>query len=476
MAENPAVKVMVIHRITKELFTKSDISSHSKLYGLVPCGLGTVWQESLTSYLNRLAWRHHVPPRHLVAQEIVPYLSTGYTRNQLGSFSRESALSINGNDTVAREWATILERLTMRSDLHLLTLLWWVGDLQTSRFFRIQPAWCPLCYEEWKNGNRPIYDPFMWALQVVTICRKHRRRLENHCPHCQKRQPFIKFSAQPGHCTHCNTWLGTEGSTELAEQISQEQIEWQEWVICVLEELHNGSISSGVLSWEPFFGNLAACFETRGEQSRLAEITGLARGPFACWLNRSQTPTLQSILEFCYVCNVTPSQVMMGNLTPLKQVIIEGKPHRTPRARRPFRPVDREHCLGRIQAILDGHEEPLGYVQLAEQLGYSGHSLLYHFPQECALLTKQVKELRRQQKEQRIARVQEEVRQATLAIHLQGVYPSLNKVADLLSDPNLLFMPEARSTWRTLCRELGWERHSKANLRKTYLSQAQNFG
>jgi hypothetical protein len=31
------------------------MSPRSRLYGLVPCGLGTVWTESLTSYLNRLA-------------------------------------------------------------------------------------------------------------------------------------------------------------------------------------------------------------------------------------------------------------------------------------------------------------------------------------------------------------------------------------------------------------------------------------
>ena len=48
----------------------NEIPSRSRLYGLVPCGLGTMFQESLTSYLNRLGWRHHVSPRDLVAQEL----------------------------------------------------------------------------------------------------------------------------------------------------------------------------------------------------------------------------------------------------------------------------------------------------------------------------------------------------------------------------------------------------------------------
>ena len=133
-------------------------------------------------------------------------------------------------------------------------------------------------------------------------------------------------------------------------------------------------------------------------------------------------------------------------------------PCKPPRARRPIRPLDREYCLERIQAILDGREEPLGYVQLAQQLGHSGQVLLYHFPQECALLSQHIKVHRRQRKEQRVAQVQQEVRQAMLALHAQGIYPSQNKVADLLSDPNLLFQPEAKATWRALCQELGWDR------------------
>jgi hypothetical protein len=187
-------------------------------------------------------------------------------------------------------------------------------------------------------------------------------------------------------------------------------------------------------------------------------MVGVVREQLIGWLHRSQTPIPESILELCYVCNVTPLQVLTGDLAPLKQAIQEGKSCRSPRARRPFHPIDREQCQERIQAILDGREEPLGYVQLARKLGYSGGALLHHFPQECARLSQLIKAHRQQRKEQRLARMQEEVRQATLALHAQGIYPSQNKVADLLSNPNLLFQPEAKAIWRTLCQELGWDR------------------
>lgn len=453
--EMAPVKVIFMCPATEELSQGNILPARSKLYGPPPCEVETLWTESLTSYLNRLADLHHVSPRHLAAQEIVPSLSQRYSRNQLSIFSWSTAMSINGNGPLAQEWANILEGLTSRSDLHSLTLQWWVGDLPPQKLLREKPAWCPACYAEWKEQNMPIYEPLLWIIPSVTICMKHLCKLEEYCPGCGKRQPFIRFQTALDRCLRCKTWLGSSPSASVAPDADATQ--WQKWVIQALEELRSAKMSDTLPSWEQFFTNVSKSCRGRGEQSRLAELTGLARGQLAVWLRRSHTPTLQSILEFCYVCNMTPLQVLLGDLAPLKQVIAQGNPYRLPRSRRLYRSLDRERCMERIQAILNGQEEPLGYVQLAQQLGYDGSILLYHFPQECGLLSQQIKAHRRQLKEQRLARVQEEVRQATLAIHGQGIYPSQNKVADLLSDPNLLFQPEAKATWRILCRELGWE-------------------
>ncbi len=455
MIENLAASVTITRLQTEELFTRHGVPPRSKLYGLVPCGLGTVWSESLTSYLNRLAWHHHVPPQHRVAQEIVPHLSHGYWRHQLSVLSWSSAMSVNGNGPLAREWASILEDLTRRSDLHFLTFRWWVGDLFPHTLLRKNPAWCPAWYAEWKEKALPIYEPLLWGCQPVTMCVKHCRKLESPCPRCERRQSFIRLQAALDQCTRCNAWLGT--SAQALEEPGPEVIEWQRWVIEVLEELRSAVVTSGIPPWEQFFTNLSTSGFARGEHSRLAELAGLARGQLATWLRRSHTPTLERILEFCSVCNVTPLPVLRGDLALLKRIIQEGKPSRPPRSRRLYRPVDRQRCLERIQAILDGREEPLGYGSLAQQLGCTQHTLLYHFPQECALLSHQIKEYRRQQAEQRVARIREEIRQAVLALHAQGIYPSHRKVIDLLANPKLLRHPEARATRRVLCRELGWD-------------------
>jgi transcriptional regulator with XRE-family HTH domain len=456
MIEKPEIPATIIHHIPE--VTRDELPSRSKLYGLVPCGLETVWQESLTSYLNRLGWYHHVPPQHLVAEVVVPRLCRSYSRSQLATFSQSSAMSVNGNGPLAQEWASILEGLTRRSELHFLTLRWWVGDLLPPKLLHEKPAWCPACYAEWREAALPVYEPLLWGCQPVTLCVKHHRKLESHCPRCQRKQPVIRLQASPDRCARCNAWLGSEAKAEPAP----EGIEWQRWVIQVLEELHCAVVSSGLPPWEHFFTNLSTSGFARGEQARLAELAGLARGQLATWLRRSHTPTVGSILELCYVCNVTPLQVLLGDLAPLRQVIAEGKPHRPPRSRRLYRPLDRERCLERIQAILDGREEPIGYGTLARQLGCAQHTLLYHFPQECALLSQQIKEYRRQRKEQRAAHIEEEIQQTVLALHAQGVYPSHRKVIKRIAHPTLMRAPKARAFRLALCRDLGWNWRNKA--------------
>ncbi len=452
MTERPKVFVTITQQILEGQFTGNEIPSRSKLYGLVPRELGTVWQESLTSYLNRLAWRHHVLPQHFVAEMIVPSLCRNYSRFQIADFCRKEAMSVNGNGPLAQEWASILENLTRRFDLRFLTLRWWVGDLLPRKLLRDKPAWCPVCYAEWREAARPAYEPLLWECHPVTVCLKHHRKLESHCPSCLKQQPVIRFQTPVDQCARCNAWLGSEAKAGP----EPEGIEWQRWVIQVLEELHVATASSCIPSWEHFFTNLSASCEARGEQSRLAELAGLARGQLATWLRRSHTPTLGSILELCYACNVTPLQILLGDLAPLKQVIAEGKPRRPPRARREHRAFDREHCLERIRSILDGREEPLGYVQLAQQLGHNGSTLRYHFPQECAELSKQITEYRRQRAEQRVESIREEVRQTVLALHAQGVYPSYRQVVEQIPHPTLMRHPETRAFRLALCRDLGW--------------------
>ena len=442
-----------------QVHSAMQIPPRSRLYCLPPLGVGTLWAESLTSYINRLAWTYRVSPRVLVAQEVIPQLSPEQRPStQLATFCRSIATGLNGTGDQAVEWSTALEGLTLRSDLHLLALRSWVGDLTSRGHLRKKPVWCPVCYSEWRERKEPLYQPLLWMLQLVMICPRHQVLLLDRCSHCQKHQSILTLKTVPGHCTQCSTWLGKP----LGVVVEQETIHWQQWVIHALEELHREYVNTGVLPWGQFFANLATCLEEWGNCSKLADLTGFSRDVFYLWVGRknrpySHNPTLETIFEFCYSCNVTPLQVLRSADTLLQVVRGETQPQQ----RRPNRftrsRVDRERCLELIQRVLNGQEEPLGPYQVARRLGCDTGQLKYHFPQECQLLTQQAQEYRKQRREKREALVCEEIRQAVISLHEQGLLPTHRQVRTLLSDPNVIRMPIAIATWHTVRRELGYE-------------------
>ncbi len=435
-----------------------DIPPRSRLYGLAPCAAGTVWGESLTSYIHRLGWVHGIAPRALVAQEIVPQLSNAQTFRSAPSLlsalcrGTGGAMNMNGTGSTALEWAKILEQLTTRSDLHLLTLHGWIGELSVQGQLRTAPVWCPGCYTEWKHNEFPIYQPLLWTLKLVTRCPRHGRRLEERCPRCHKRQSVIAAkSTCPGECTQCAAWLGTD-EEPLSEQEQTDEIRWQEWTIHNLEELCMTSVSSGSPQRKLFFSALTTCLEEPGGYSRLARLAGISRTLFYSWSSSDTksyhcTPSLESILKLCYACNVTPLQILGQDFASLKRGLENAKPIQSPQLRQPVRcrrdQVDRLKCLELINAVLEGKEEPLGACQVAKRLGYDVRQLYALFPEECKLLTERAKKYRKQRKDLQITQKCEEIRQAVKALHAQGIFPSYRKLKQLLSDPAFLHAPEA---------------------------------
>jgi TniQ len=448
-SEHPCV---LVHQ---NLFRKSDVPARSRLYRLEPEAMGSLWQESFTSYLNRLGWTHHVSPPAMVVQEILPRLekTQEVSRQWIGALSRGSAMNINGVGSLALEWSTVLNQLTQRSDLHLLTLRGWVGDLSSVGHLRTCPAWCPICYTEWQEKGLSIYQPLLWLFKVVTICSKHRCLLESDCPHCQKKQSVIALKTHSGHCTPCDRWLGRSLDEKPLPQTTEEFILWQQWVIQVLEELR---VASGTepLQWEDFFTHLAQGMTHAAVTWEQVEcFTGVKKHVLLPWFALSKTPSLETILKLCYVCDVTPLEVMKGEITSLVEVLQHEKPSRLPLHRRSRPAVDLDRCRELIQAVLDGREKPMSQNQLCKVLGCSRHKLQHVFPKELALLIQKAREYRKQLDRQRVAKTREQVRQAVFSLHAQGIYPSLHKVQSFLP-AGVMLQAEARETWHAVLREL----------------------
>jgi TniQ len=156
-----------------------EMPPRSRLYCLPPLGMGTVEVESLTSYIQRLAWAYRVSSWVLVVQEVLPLYNGPYdlrsSAQRLGGFGRTRAMRLNGTGAVASAWVKTLEQLTGRSDLHVLTADPWASGLPNWGFLRSAPVCCPACYQHWQEQGQPVYQPLLWALQAVTACLHHRQ-------------------------------------------------------------------------------------------------------------------------------------------------------------------------------------------------------------------------------------------------------------------------------------------------------------
>lgn len=461
MSEMPqGSRVVQMRNSWPSLLPEEHAPPRSRLYNLVPYEIGTVFCESLTGYINRLGWTHRVPPRALVAQEIVPRLDLALPLvTPVAVFGTKWAMTLNGAGAMTKPWIDVLSRLTTRFDLHLLTSGSWIGDLSPRWQLRETPAWCPSCFSDWRASGQPPYQPLVWMMRVVTICPRHRTPLINHCPHCQKPQlVFASSKTQSGECTSCAHWLGKEANAPSDREGSSELMNWQEWIWATLKELQAASLTGGMLTWEPFFRHLEMYLKEQKGYSRLAQATGIDRTILYRWVDRDDVyhPTLETILKFCYACQITPLQVINGQLDQLQQIIQAGTELRSPLPQRQHQRVDRERCQMALQAALDNREEPPALYQVARRLGYEARQLAYHFPQECKLVTQRAKDYRKLRQMQRLVQLREDVQQAVLSLHTQGIYPSLHKVQSCLRRGSMQ-LQEARQAWHAALQELGFE-------------------
>ncbi len=113
---------------------------------------------------------------------------------------------INGLQSITPVIVSAIEQLTSRSDLSPLTLVSWLKVFDSVEpFLKPSCAWCPYCYQVWREQGEVIYIPLLWLIEFVKFCPKHRIFLENLCPYCH--QKMLNF-CQPGYCSHCGEWLG----------------------------------------------------------------------------------------------------------------------------------------------------------------------------------------------------------------------------------------------------------------------------
>jgi DNA-binding transcriptional regulator YiaG len=297
------------------------IPKRSRLYNLEPIGFETPDIESLTGYIARLAQTHCMSTGQLISQEVIPILKPeyAYVTEYKKFISEIQSRAYNGTGLMASNIVNACYTLTGCKQLQFLTLLPFKEVLYQKDLFRINRAWCPICYQQWLRSGQVLYEPLIWSFNQVTICQHHLQPLQTNCPHCKRRMYFLEWNSRPGYCSKCFSWLGVPLTSE-SEKLPALEIESQLWVIrnigkliatapCLSSPPNREIIKKSIIE---YINQLTPVSKTA-----FAQICGISSGGLFKWITGKSIPTLTKALQICSCLNIELVDFLNGKICEL---------------------------------------------------------------------------------------------------------------------------------------------------------------
>ena len=434
----------------------------SHLYSLKPIGIWTSQGESLTSYITRLAYEHCVTVKDLVVHELLPNFGRAYLlsreHNNLSAFWKDAS-SINSLNPTTHDWVQLLERLTLQQNLAFLTMIPWSNILSARNLTRKTRAWCPQCYDEWRANKLRVYDPLLWSLDVVTQCMSHKRSLETQCPHCGRYVYFLANHCIPGHCTHCQCWLGEGSENKLAISAENDEYRWQSWRVEMVGAML--AVTPGIMGalQKKQFAEAVELSLNQVDYniSSLSRRLHVSRRTIRDWVKGVQLPQLHSMLQFCFLTQIFPVQLLsIHQDTPDISV---STLHWMDGNKQKLRLFPTDGIRIALEAEISNETTPPRPMSVvAMELHYDQTFLYHHFPDLCSAISNRYLAYRKKQRMERNRRILDEVQKVTRQIFEQGFYPSQERVRLLLRKPGSMKETGALAMWHATLKDLGIER------------------
>lgn len=277
--------------------------TRSFLYNLEPLD-NDGFIESLTSYISRLAKIHGISCQNIF-DVIVNQLDEEQDYKDRREYSSILYL-LNGMGAFSQKCGATLLKITGQKSLSHTSLTNWRGAIRPLVVLRKYKAWCPICFQEWENKSKEIYEPLLWSLSQNKLCPKYNAYLVSTCPNalCNKTIPTLGSQTIPGYCSYCDTWLGN--NCDSSSDINDEDL----WISKTRNTLLicNRDISKVTSR----IGNRLAMnfFNTHGsiqnENTKfLASVFGVHETTINRW-KRGESPLLSVLLNGCYLLQRSP--------------------------------------------------------------------------------------------------------------------------------------------------------------------------
>jgi len=439
--------------------TLPPIPERSVLFSLEPVGVGTPWVESLTSYIARLASAHAVFPGVFMNKLLEPLVQGRHSHLLHISQGTKTNL-LNATGLRATFAVQFLENLTLRSDLQHLTLLVWSEILCLRGLVRLIKAWCPQCYEHWREHGEIIFDPLLWTIQEVTTCVIHQIPLCQQCPNpdCVRTLPALCWRSRPGYCSYCQEWLGRpQGVTVTLDPTLAERHRWVTMNVGTLLALSPTVTVSP--SRKRVQEALPAIIQqvTQGNISAFARTLNMPQGLVSHWVNGRKLPQLEMLLHICSVVDLSLEALLLHDLGLLRpRLRATGEPPVYElRSKWSHVRVSTEQIRHALEEILaENDDPPPTLTQVAQWLG-QGTPVLYRcHPTACYAISARYKEYAQQRTATRVQQYRVELREAARQLHEKGVSPTRGRIEPLLRSPGILRDPKVRQLLVEVCHEI----------------------
>lgn len=498
----------------KENFKSFSELKFSRLYSLEPIGLGTSRVESLTSYITRLAKAHSVTTATLIAQEISPLLDKKHlnperSRKVQSGSMREVIKSIDSTGQTANEWSKQVEKLTLRSDINLLTMLPFQDLFSTRNLLHKFRVWCPLCYESAKEHQEVIYEQLLWRIKAASFCTIHHFPLQSSCNNCAKNNlPILASSSQPGYCHYCKQWLG------YSEAIVSDQGECNRFEIFISEYvseiLFAGTYLTTTIIKHKITNSLKKCIEyfCGGRISAFARLTKVSSRIITNWLKGTNLFRLDLLAQICWKINIPLKNFFEWNLgmtleagknfnRPAKKhqykkkinlaemkkamenaicqhsIILSVKqiakdleydqgcfrrhfPELYNQLKEQYNNSKKRECdemLVKMEAALNEFPPP-SVATLSRRLNRCVPTLYRLFPQICFRITRNHKDYKKKANDSQRSIVIKEIKNIASLLHEDGIYPSQKNVSQLMTNPGQMGNKFVRDTLKEVQQEL----------------------
>ncbi len=268
---------------------------------------------------------------------------------------------------------------------------------------------------------------------------------------------------RPGYCYHCDYWLGTNAEPILSNTQTEDEMEWQRWIIEAVGDL---LAATPTLPRTPQRSQFADCVASYlqhvfdGNVSAFARKLCISRRTIRDWKREEQVPELRSLLGFCYLLGISPLHLFIGVAADGNhyETRLSMSPGLMQKAMQHHRVFDAEQVQHELKTELTLKiEPPKPMSAVAMRINYD-HSFLYkHFPELCRAISDRYRTYRKNKREERKQQILDKVRQTTYRVYKQGLYPSQERVRLLLAKPGSIKEPGARAVWHETLAELGLE-------------------